>query len=109
MLFRMVRPMRRKGTRFQGYVRRLPVDVRDKLVGRTLHFPLGDTTHSVAISSRAQSKGSVGRDYGRGFSIKSLAKAMAQIVPPVDLKELTWPLPLRADYPTRRSFSIPEP
>jgi hypothetical protein len=39
--------------------------------------------------------GSVGRDYGRGFSIKPLAKAMAQIVPPVDLKELTWRLPLR--------------
>lgn len=38
-------------------------------------------------------KDSVGRDYGRGFSIKPLAKAIAQIEPPVDLAELTWRLP----------------
>jgi hypothetical protein len=31
------------------------------------------------------SKDSVGRDYGRGFSIKPLSKAMAQIEPPVGL------------------------
>lgn len=38
-------------------------------------------------------KGSVGRDYGRGFSIKPLAKAMAQIGPPVDLSGLAWRVP----------------
>jgi hypothetical protein len=42
-----------------------------------------------AITGHAN-KGSVGRDYGRGFSIKPLAKAMAQIEPPVDLMHLTW-------------------
>ena len=55
MLFRVVRPMKREGSRFQVYVRRIPVDVRDKLAGRTLHFPLGDTTRAVTISPRAQS------------------------------------------------------
>jgi hypothetical protein len=29
-------------------------------------------------------QGRVGRDYGRGFSIKPLAKAMAQIAAPVE-------------------------
>jgi hypothetical protein len=45
-----------------------------------------------AITGHAN-KGSVGRDYGRGFSIKPLAKTMAQIEPPVDLTEVTWRLP----------------
>jgi integrase len=45
-----------------------------------------------AITGHAN-KGSVGRDYGRGFSIKPLAKAMARIEPPVDLTEVTWRLP----------------
>jgi hypothetical protein len=54
MLYRVVRPMKREGSRFQLYVRRIPVDVRDQLVGRTLHFPLGEGTHAVTISPRAQ-------------------------------------------------------
>ena len=40
--------------------------------------------------TRHANKGSVGRDYGKGFSIKPLAKAMAQIEPPVDLSRLAW-------------------
>jgi len=46
--------MKRDGSRFQLYVRRIPVDVRERLIGRTLHFPLGDETHAVTISPRAQ-------------------------------------------------------
>lgn len=34
--------------------------------------------------------GGVGRSYGKGFSINPLAKAMAQIEPPVDLSGLAW-------------------
>ena len=45
-----------------------------------------------AITGHAN-KDSVGRDYGRGFSIKPLAKAIAQIDPPVDLSGLTWRVP----------------
>jgi integrase len=47
-----------------------------------------------AITGHAN-KDSVGRDYGRGFSIKPLAKAMAQIEPPVDLSGLAWRVPQR--------------
>ncbi|MCA1377014.1 MULTISPECIES: site-specific integrase [unclassified Bradyrhizobium] len=54
MLYRVVRPMKRDGSRFQLYVRRIPVDVRERLIGRTLHFPVGDETHAVTISPRAQ-------------------------------------------------------
>ncbi|WP_342714106.1 recombinase XerD [Bradyrhizobium sp. B039] len=54
MLYRVVRPMKRDGSRFQLYVRRIPVDVRERLVGRTLYFPLGEDTHAVTISPRAQ-------------------------------------------------------
>lgn len=46
--------MKRDGSRFQLYVRRIPVDVRERLVGRTLYFPLGEETHAVTISPRAQ-------------------------------------------------------
>lgn len=42
-----------------------------------------------AITGHAN-KDSVGRDYGKGFSIKPLAKAMAQIESPVDLLGLVW-------------------
>jgi integrase len=42
-----------------------------------------------AITGHAN-KGSVGRDYGRGFSISPLAKAMARIEAPVDLSALDW-------------------
>jgi hypothetical protein len=42
-----------------------------------------------AITVHAK-KDSVGRDYGRGFSIKPLARVMAQIEPPVDLSGLDW-------------------
>ena len=45
-----------------------------------------------AITGHAN-KDSVGRDYGRGFSIKPLAKAMTQIAPPVDLSGVTWRVP----------------
>jgi hypothetical protein len=45
-----------------------------------------------AITGHAN-KDSVGRDYGKGFSIKPLAKAMARIESPVDLSGLAWRVP----------------
>ncbi|KYK46334.1 hypothetical protein A1D31_32745 [Bradyrhizobium liaoningense] len=39
------------------------------------------------------SGGGVGRSYGKGFSINPLAKAMAEIEPPVDLSGLVWRAP----------------
>lgn len=45
-----------------------------------------------AITGHAN-KDSVGRGYGKGFSIKPLANAMAQIEPLVDLSGLVWRVP----------------
>jgi integrase len=54
MLFRLVRPMRRKGSRNRYYVKRIPVDLRRKIVGATLAIPVGDETHTLKVSPRAQ-------------------------------------------------------
>lgn len=53
MLFRLVRPVRRKGTRTHQFVRRIPTDVRDRAVGTTLHVPMGSRTIALTISEKA--------------------------------------------------------
>lgn len=55
MLFRMVRPMRRRGTRNHQYTRRIPADLRAKLAGVILHVPVGGATHELTISPRMDS------------------------------------------------------
>lgn len=55
MLFRLVRPVKRSGSRNHQYVRRIPVDVRAQASGLKLIIPVGDQTQTVAISPRAQS------------------------------------------------------
>lgn len=55
MLFRVVRPMKREGSRFPHYVRRIQVGVRGQLTGKTLHFPLGVTTRTVKVSESTHS------------------------------------------------------
>lgn len=55
MLFRLVRPVQRKGSRNRYYVRRIPADVRRKVAGLTLGVPVGEQTQAVTISPRAQS------------------------------------------------------
>jgi integrase len=56
MLFRMVRPMRRDGSRNRYFVRRIPADVRAKIAGQKLTIPLGDgETRTITISPHAQS------------------------------------------------------
>jgi hypothetical protein len=54
MLFRMVRPMKREGSRNQYYVRRIPADVRRKAIGCTLNVPLADKTVPITISASMQ-------------------------------------------------------
>jgi integrase len=54
MLFRLVRPMRRSGSRNRYYVKRIPSDVRRKVIGVTLAIPLGDVTQTLTITSRTQ-------------------------------------------------------
>ena len=55
MLFRLVRPMKRKSSRNPYYVRRIPTDVRGKANGLTLSIPLGSETRLVSITPRTQS------------------------------------------------------
>jgi len=54
MLFRLVRPMRRKGSRNRYYVKRIPVDVRRNVVGARLAVPVGEQTQTITISPRAE-------------------------------------------------------
>jgi len=55
MLYRLVRPVRRKGTRNHQFVQRIPTDVRDRAVGTTLHVPVGSQTIALTVSEKAAS------------------------------------------------------
>lgn len=55
MLFRVVRPMKRDGSRIPIFVQRIPVDVMSRAVGTRLAIPLGDGFTFVTVSTRAQS------------------------------------------------------
>ena len=55
MLFRLVRPVKRTGSRYRQFVRRIPSEVRSKATGLKLSIPVGWQTQSVVISARAQS------------------------------------------------------
>lgn len=54
MLFRLVRPMNRKGTRNKHYARRIPRDVRDLAVGLCLSIPVGDEFRSITLTEHTQ-------------------------------------------------------
>lgn len=55
MLYRLVRPMQRSGSRIPQFVKRIPADIRDRLLGRTLAIPLGDETLYLKVSPKADS------------------------------------------------------
>jgi hypothetical protein len=55
MLFRLVRAVKRTGSRNRQFVRRIPSDVRSKATGLKLSIPIGDQTQPVIITPRAQS------------------------------------------------------
>jgi integrase len=55
MLFRLVRAVKRTGSRHRQFVRRIPSDVRSKAVGLKLAIPVGEQTQGVILSARAQS------------------------------------------------------
>jgi hypothetical protein len=54
MLARLVRPVKRRGSRYRQFVRRIPADVKDRAAGLTLHIPVGEQTQVVVLSLRAQ-------------------------------------------------------
>lgn len=55
MLYRLVRPMKRKGSSNQHFVQRIPAELRERMVGMKLVVPLGDETVPVSISLKTQS------------------------------------------------------
>ena len=55
MLFRLVQPVKRPGSRNLQFVQRIPTDLRDRLAGRTLAIPVGDAVVHKTISAKADS------------------------------------------------------
>jgi hypothetical protein len=56
MLYRLVRPMRRKGSRNEYFQQRIPADVKQAAIGRTLEFQVaGETVSVVVVTARSSS------------------------------------------------------
>lgn len=55
MLFRLVRPMRRRGSANHYFVQRIPADVRDRAAGMRLEVPIGEEFIPATIAPRAVS------------------------------------------------------
>ncbi len=55
MLFRLVRPMKRKGSSKHQFVQRIPADIMERVRGMKLHVPLGDETVVHRVSPKANS------------------------------------------------------
>ena len=53
MLFRLVRPVRRSGSRIPYFQQRIPADVKVRATGLTLALPIGEMTVPVTISPKA--------------------------------------------------------
>lgn len=54
MLYRLVRPMRRKGSRHPYFLQRIPADVKALAVGLKLALPVGAETVPLTISAKAE-------------------------------------------------------
>ncbi|MCR9280453.1 MAG: hypothetical protein NXH99_02085 [Rhodobacteraceae bacterium] len=54
MLYRLVRPIKRKESSNPQFVKRIPLDLRNRMSGMKLCLPLGDDTVSVAVSAKTQ-------------------------------------------------------
>ncbi|SER41282.1 Site-specific recombinase XerD [Faunimonas pinastri] len=53
MLFRLVRPVKRQGSSNHYFVQRIPADLKGRVAGLPLEFPLGAETHRLTISPSA--------------------------------------------------------
>jgi len=70
MLFRLVRPVRRKGSRVPYFVQRIPADLKQQIGGVRLAIPLGDSFHHVTLRA--------GSDAVR-FSLRTTDPAEAKV------------------------------
>lgn len=55
MLYRLVSPVKRSGSSNLQFAKRIPNDVRERLVGKTLHLPIGDQIVPIRITDRMSS------------------------------------------------------
>lgn len=55
MFYRLVRPMQRKGSSKHQFVKRIPTDLRERMVGMSIVVPIGDETVHLTVSPNAQS------------------------------------------------------
>jgi integrase len=55
MLYRLVRPMLRAGSKNVQFVQRIPADLRGKMLGMKLAMPVGDETIPVTITAQMES------------------------------------------------------
>ena len=79
MLFRLVRPLKRTGSRHRQFVRRIPSDVRSKAVGLKLSIPVGEQTQAVHASSFAKTHRRADRPESSHYCSIS-AEAFARLV-----------------------------
>ena len=56
MLYRLVRPMRRKGSSHAYFEQRIPSDVRERAVGLKLDVPCGQAAVSIIIGEQHESR-----------------------------------------------------
>jgi hypothetical protein len=52
MLYRLVRPVRRSGSRIPYFVQRIPADVKARAIGLKLDLPIGDETVPVTVTAK---------------------------------------------------------
>ncbi len=55
MLYRLVSPVKRPGSSNLQFAKRIPTDVRKRIVGKTLHIPVGDQSVPIYVTERMSS------------------------------------------------------
>jgi hypothetical protein len=54
MLLRLVSPMRRPGSSIPQFAKRIPADIRERLIGMRLAIPLGEEAVLVTVTDKMQ-------------------------------------------------------
>ena len=52
MLYRLVRPVRRKGSNNHQFIQRIPADLRSRVIGRKLDIPVGEMVIPLTITQK---------------------------------------------------------
>ncbi len=62
MLLRLVSPVKRSGSKNGQFQKRVPTEIRDRMIGRVLLIPLGDGTVRVTVDKQGVIRFSLGTD-----------------------------------------------